>query len=446
MSEVAAVRSSRVRPRRVTARTVAGPFDGERLSVRTAAAAIAMLPLLVPGGPSNLAPIDLLIVIALGTAMLWTSLSGHRWRFPYVAPMALFVGGGAIGALRGPVPGTGAVALVQDVLLLLWCWALVNVASSPQRFSVLLRTWAYSSVGWALLLFAGLLTGTKALTGQSGDEGVRTSLTFVDPNNAANYFFLSLMVIWATQCPRNRNRRLAAYGVLLAAIFTTGSSGGLVSLAVGGGVAALFGIGRRWGPTPAISAVALGAVAIFALHSAVSISSIQNAAAQSRYAFVRDGLGRGAQSVESRQSLLQQSTGLYDGSGALGAGPVSTKARLRDEQAPIVKEAHDDYVAALLERGVIGFAGLVLLFAGLFVRSARFSTGPLSHAFSRAVPKPHALAGAIVGTFVVASVYEVLHMRHVWTLYAFVAALSIFGRESLRPAAVGRRSKAIDAE
>jgi len=299
----------------------------------------------------------------------------------------------------------------------------------PQRLSVLLRTWVYSSIGWALALFAGLVTGTRALTGQSGDEGVRTSLTFVDPNVAANYFVISLMVIWATQCPRNRNGRLAAYGVLLAAIFTTGSSGGLVSLAVGSGVAALLGIGRRWGPTPAISAAALGAVTVFALHSAVSISSIQNAAAQSRYAFVRDGLGRGAQSVESRQSLLHQSTGLYDESGAFGAGPVSTKARLQDEQAPIVKEAHDDYVAALIERGVIGFAGLLLLFGGLLVRSVRFSTGLLSPAFIRAVPKPHALAGAIAATFVAASVYEVLHMRHVWTLYAFVAALSVFGRE-----------------
>ena len=446
MSEVAAVRPTHIRPRPVAGRAVSAPFDGERLSLWAAATAVAMLPLLVPGGPSNLAPVDLLIVIALGAAMLWTSLSGHRWRFPYVAPMALFVVGGAIGALRGPVPGTGVLALVQDVLLLLWCWTLVNVASSPQRFSVLLRTWAYSSIGWALVLFAGLVTGTRALTGQSGSEGVRTALTFVDPNNAANYFFIALMVIWATQCPRNRNRRLAAYALLLAAIFTTGSSGGLVSLAVGGGVAALFGIARRWGPTPAISAAALGAVALFALHSAVSFSSIQNAAAQSKYAFVRDGLGRGAQSVESRQSLLQQSAGLYDGSGALGSGPVSTKTRLRNEQAPIVKEAHDDYVAALLERGVIGFAGLVLLFAGLFVRSARFSTEPLSHAFARAVPKPHALAGAVVGTFVVASVYEVLHMRHIWTLYAFVAALSIFGRESLRPAAVGRRPNASDAE
>jgi hypothetical protein len=388
-----------------------------------------MLPLLVPGGPSNSAPEDFLIVVAIGAAMFWTSLSGHRCRFPFVVPMALFIGGGAIGALRGPVPGTGGVALLQDVLLLLWCWALLNVASTPRRLGVVVRAWAYSATAWASLLLLGVATGMRALTGQSGTEGVRTALTFVDPNIAANYFFLSFMVVWAAQCPRRRSRRLAADGVLLAAIFTTGSSGGLVSLALGVGVATVLTIYRKHGATPAISAAALGAVAVFAFHSTVTISSIQQAAANSRWTYLRDGLGREAHSAESRQAIFSESTALYDTSGALGDGPVSTKPRLRHAQAPVVKEAHDDYVAALLERGIVGFAGLLLLFGALLVRSASAATGKLADGFERVVPNPQALTGAIAGVLVAASVYEVLHMRHVWTLFAIVGALSVFGRK-----------------
>jgi O-Antigen ligase len=427
MSEATAIGQPTLRLRSV-APAQAPSRAGERLAVVTAGVALAMMPLLNPGGPSGVAPVDLLIALAIGAAMLWAGTTGQMWRFAYLAPMALFIGGGAIGALRGPVPGTSAIALVQDLILLFWCWALMNVASVPERLGTLLRAWAYSSIGWALVLFAGLATGMKALTGQTAAEGVRTSITFHSPNIAGNYFFISLMVIWATQCPRRRPQRLAAYGLMVAAIFTTGSSGALLSLAAGVGVAGLFGLYRRSGLVPAISAAALGAVAIFALHSNVSMRSIQSAAANSRWAFVRDGLGRGEQSVEARGAILRETTELYKGSGALGAGPVSTKVRMQRAQAPIAKEAHDDYLAALLERGVVGFAGLLLLIGGLAVRSFSFSTGQLSRGFDRVVAKPHALAGAVAGTFAAAGVYEVLHLRHVWALFAFVAALSFWGR------------------
>ncbi len=429
MSEAAAARPAPTSPRKLRARSESRPFHGERLAVGATAAAVAMLPLLVPGGPSNSAPEDLLIVVAIGAVLFWTSLSEQRLRFPYIVPMTLFVVGGAIGALRGPVPRTGGLALLQDILLLLWCWAIVNVASSPRRLDTVIRAWAYSAIGWASVLLLGVATGNRALTGQSGSEGVRTALTFVDPNIAANYFFISFMVIWACQRPRKRNRRLLAYAVLLAAIFTTGSSGGLVSLGIGAGVTGLFIAYRKHGAAAAISAAAFGAVAVFAVHSWVSMSSIQSAAANSRWAYIRDGLGRGEQSSESRQAIFRESTALFDTSGAFGAGPVSTKSRLRNEQAPVVKEAHDDYVAALLERGVVGFAGLLLLFGVLLVRSASSSTRQLADGLGRVVPNPQALAGAVAGLLFASSVYEVLHMRHVWTLFALVAAVSLVGRE-----------------
>jgi hypothetical protein len=427
VSDVAALRrarwSSEIGPRRLA------KAAESRLPVTLAAVAIAMLPLLVPGGPANTAPVDLLMGLTIAAAVLWTGTSLQRWRFPYVAGVALLLGGGAIGALRGPVPGTGAIALVQDVILLFWCWALVNISSSPERLRPLVRTWAYSSIAWVLLLFGGLATGMTALTGQRASEGVRTSLTLVDANLAGNYYFISIMVIWATQCPRRRSVRLLAYALLLAAIFTTGSSGALTSVAIGGAVAALLGLQRRAGLVPMVAATALGAVAFMMVHSAVSVSSIEQAAAGSKWAFVRDGLGRGEQSAQFRDVLLQESTRLYEQSGALGAGPVSTKVRLASEQAPVVKEAHDDYLAALLERGVLGFAGLILLLATLVVRGLSFTTGRLSRGYEQVIVRPNALVGALAGTFVAAAVYEVLHVRHVWALFAFVAALSIWGRE-----------------
>jgi hypothetical protein len=429
VTEVVAFRASAPPRPNASARALPRPVTGEKLAVGSAAAAVALMPLLVPGGPSNLAPVDLFILAALLAAMLWTSFSGHRWRFPYLAAIGVFIAGGAVGALRGPVPGAGAIALVQDVLLLLWCWTLVNVASSAERLGTIARTWAYSSVVWAVLLLAGLATGTTVLTGQTAREGSRTSLTFVDPNISANYWVLSLMVIWATGRPRHRGWRAFAYAGLLVGIGSSGSSGGLISLVVAVAVAGCLGLYRRAGIVPALTAAALGSLVFLAVASQVSLTNIESRAAGSKYAFIRDGIGRGAQSEEFRGALLRESGGLYLSSGALGAGPVSTKVRLNQEQAPVVKEAHDDYLAALLERGALGLAGLLLLLASVGVRGLGVSAGRLSPAFDAVVVRPNALLGAAAGTFVAASVYEVLHVRHVWALFALIAALSIWGRE-----------------
>src|SRR4051812_35432977 len=48
-------------------------LDGERIAVLITAVAIALLPLAVPQGPSNTAPIDLLLAAAVGASLLWAA-------------------------------------------------------------------------------------------------------------------------------------------------------------------------------------------------------------------------------------------------------------------------------------------------------------------------------------------------------------------------------------
>jgi len=165
------------------------------------------------------------------------------------------------------------------------------------------------------------------------------------------------------------------------------------------------------------------------LKTTVSLKPIQQRAYASHYAFIRDGLGRGEVSVDQRSMLLHEGIGLYKTGGLLGQGPVSTKTRLTDEMAPFVKEAHNDYLAALTERGVLGTLGLILLMSGLVLRAAVLARRPLSFAFSKVVAHPHAIIGALAGTMVTETVYELLHVRHVWALFALVAALFVWGGE-----------------
>lgn len=407
----------------------ASVVDGERLAVVATAAAVALLPLLVPRGPANISPVDAPIAVAMLACLVWAGASGHRWRFPYAIPMGLLIIGGALGALAGPVPVPGIVALLQDLVLLAWCWAVVNLASSPERLRILLATWAYSSIAWAVLLFVGLAIGSATIAGQTAEEGSRTALTFADPSVSANYYFISIMIMWAAGFPRTIGLRLAASVLLFAALVSTGSNSAIVSVIVGAAVALLVGIYRRAGIAPAISALAFLVIGGYLAASTTNAMGIQEAAHESRYAFLRDGIGRGQTSVTQRDTLLRESLRLYETGGPLGGGPVSTKPRLENEGAPFVKEAHNDYLAALIERGAVGLLGFLILVAGLVVRTLAFAGGRLTGGFRAVVVRPSALVGAVAGTMVAEAVYELLHVRHVWTLFAFVAALYVWGRD-----------------
>jgi O-antigen ligase len=255
-------------------------------------------------------------------------------------------------------------------------------------------------------------------------------LTFGSPNVAANYLFISVMVIWATGRPRRRLFRFAGYGLLVAALISTGSNSGFASLLIGVAIAALLGVYRRAGTIATITTLCFLLVGGYAIAANLNLKSIQDRAHYSRYAFIRDGIGRQEESVAQRGSILHESIHLYQAGGPLGAGPVSTKPRLRAEQAPFVKEAHDDYLAALNERGVLGFLGLALLLGGVMLRALSLLKKPVA---AREVPmdlvRANALVGAIAGTLVAMALSELLHDRHVWTLFALVAALALRRRQ-----------------
>jgi len=77
---------------------------------------------------------------------------------------------------------------------------------------------------------------------------------------------------------------------------------------------------------------------------------------------------------------------------------------------------------------LIGAVGVVLLLSGVAIRTACLASGRLTGGFHRALPRPHALAGAVAGTLAAETVYELLHVRHVWALFGFVAAVYMWGR------------------
>jgi O-antigen ligase len=385
--------------------------------------------LVVPSGPGNTGPIDLFIFLSELVCVFFAAAVSYKWRFPYALPVGISLVAGALGALVGPVPFSSLVALVQDIALILWCWVVVFICRSPLGFKVLTRAWVYSSIVWGALLMYGLYAGNTFLTGQNDDVSARTALTFGDSNAAGNYLFISIMLIWATGRPRNRVLRILAYALLVVGLATTGSNGSTVALGVGVVVAGLMGIYRRFGAAPLIAAAAVVVCCGYFLATSVSLTDIQDQASKSQIPYIANGVGRSADSVGSRSEIVNESLKLHHNGSALGEGPTSTKARLQAETAPLIKEAHDDYFAALLERGALGLFALLLLFGSVGLRGISITRSRLKSGYAAVITRPNALLGAVAGTFVAATVGEFLHARHVWTLFAFVAALYIWGRE-----------------
>jgi hypothetical protein len=405
---------------------------GRMTQVAFGMAAIA-LPLLRPSGPGNTGLVDVALLVAIFASVLWASTQSHRVRLPYAFPVAVTVLAGALavtmnGTGAGDVPRS-AIAILQDLFVFGWAAAVATLGRDRHMLDRFCRVWAYSTAVWASILIGGEIAGITWITGINSADGLRASLTFGDPNLAANYFLCGLLVMRAIRRPRHSVRRWICCALIVTALCLTLSNGGLLAMIIATVLGWLFGLARRVGGRRAILAAVLVLIVSGVLVKTVDVRGWVVVAEQSN-ALVRDSLGRESESGGSRATLAREGlhTWLHGGS-VFGVGPGNTESTLRANQAPYVKEAHDDYLAVLLERGALGGLGLILLIIGVGLRTRRAArVGGIAPDFLAVVPRPEILAAAVVAMAVSGMFYEVLHFRHVWALFGLVAALQQSGQ------------------
>jgi O-antigen ligase len=421
----------------VAARTVswarADPIAGpvRRVDVVSLALGLAVvaLPMVTPFGPANITPADPALLAAIVVVVFAAGTAGHEVHLPYLVPAGIVVVAGALAAVLGSYPKEGFVAVVQDMFLFAWCAAIANAARSPNTMASVLRVWSFSGIAWASILVGAVMTGQNQIAGVTELDGTRAALTFGEQNGAALYFVVTLVIVLAARCPSNRALRTLAVAVIVTATLLTGSLAGLSGILGIGLTVAFLGVQERRGLTAAVGVFTLMAVASGFLVAWADPARILSSAHESPYPIIRDSIGRQQDSSGTREVLAREAMRLYRSGPALGRGPVTTKEALLAEQAPYAKEAHNDYLAALVERGAIGLAG-VLLFAGALVvrASAVWTRRRLSAGFAVAVPYPAALVGGLVAIAVFSFTHEVLHDRSVWAFFALIAALHLWGR------------------
>lgn len=394
----------------------------ERLVAVCLVLAVCTMPVLTPAGPGNTAAADITIAAAVATGGMWLYRAGLPVHVPYLLGVGLLMLAGSLAAVHMRASWS-ALTLVQDLFCLLWGATIANaVRTKPVFLRSFLRAWVWSAIAWAGVLCFGRMAGINVLAGITAKDGGRAALTFNDPNLAGNYFLCGLALLLATSVVRRRAARVAGVLVILLAIIFTGSNGAAIGMGLTLGVGGLLRVRRKHGVMGAVAVVALAGALVGVVAPQISLSEIRQRAADS-VQLLRDSLGRTDESSGTREVLFSESLGLYFRGDLIGVAPGRTKATLKDSGAPYVKEAHNDYMATLVERGALGGLGLAVLLATAAIRARRATTGPATPTARQLVPRPEFLLGLGCAFLAAGFFYEVLHFRHLWAYLGLMAGL-----------------------
>jgi O-antigen ligase len=404
---------------------------------------IALLPLLVPRGPGQSAPVDAValayIVFALG-GLLWR---GRPLRLPAIGSLSLLVAASVVATVASlSLPDSLLSLLIETYLILLFLCVANDLGDDRRALRTALTAWAVAALVWAAvfigfhyhLLPEGL---QQLLVENSKGRGYRVSGASKNPNLAASYMMTSFFVLLASPWPRRRLVRLVAAGCLLLAVYVTGSNGALLGLAAGAAVLTVAAC-LRGSRTPRQrvqvtgAAVVAGVVALTAALLVIGIpqggvSDVQAVAKRERGGVFGDSLGRLDRSVGSRLTIWSNA---WSGTGSrvlVGVGPAAAP-RIPFAARRLGRGLHNDYLAFLIERGVLGLLGLLAFCAILLRWSGRLLAAPPQDAGGRW--KLAGLGGAVVANLVLATNHESFHFRHLWLLFGLVWAASRWAPEN----------------
>jgi hypothetical protein len=414
----------------------AGPPDGSPASRGgpLLAAVIVLnavaLPILIPRGPANTVPADLpaVLLLMVGTAVLWQARAPIR--IPLGLSYTLVLVGGLLGMAQSIAPGQAGIALAIDLYIFAWFVVLLNclLLDGKPLLRLAMKAWVVTAVAVGALGVLSLVLGSERMPSIMGylvtDRFDRYYGTFRDPNMAGAYLVISIFVLWASPWPSRKLSKVALTTPLLLATFATQSNTALFALAGGTVVSVLVGFVRSRAAWFSASVRILAVVVVVvALAPALFLESPVDAARSVGDTELFHGsLGRFDSSLAGRVGRIQESLRLFGPQLLLGIGPSTTNETLLARDAPIQGEMHDDYVAALVERGIVGAIGVLMLF-GVAVVAALTIPDPEGLRAEGWSVNP--VVGAVTAVMITGLSLETLHFRHVWLVFALVFALAL---------------------
>ena len=316
--------------------------------------------------------------------------------------------------------------LSQDIYLYVWFVILCVFLNSNRRVELLVVAWALAAV--LVLSTEGFLT--------EGGGTARVEFSFRNPNRAAAYLTLTFFMLLHPVVP------LLVKGVLCALLAVgvsgTGSAAGSIGLYLGAFTflwSLLYGYSTRGVRPLLFLGVAVLGLAVLAINPMGSegLRSLLGDVAPT-------AAPRIERSADTREQIWSKGMETFR-EHPMGIGPASFHKQIdsgvSDDGAI---ELHSDFVAALVERGILGFIGYLMLIAWM----AREVFTMLHRSTERReIVWGSALAGASVSYLFYSITHEALHHETFWLMLALIISqVRILGnKQSLveAPLVIGRR-------
>ncbi|MGZ4677003.1 MAG: O-antigen ligase family protein [Acidimicrobiia bacterium] len=307
-------------------------------------------------------------------------LARDVWR-KILVPILLILVGTLIGSFYSGLRSWVVNALIRDVAAVLTFLCAIDILRRGGERAVRL---CYGAVGVAIVL------GAVQLATSSGNE-LRASGTFPNPNVAGNLLAIGL-ICWSG-APFRWSVKVSVMGVAIIGVLSAGSFGSMIQLGIGFGYLAVMHIDRAKELVRGRRLVAIIPLVLVASLGYFAFSHARGGQAQTGFnssRFDRSGGLRFSMWEEALQRLPET---------PWGAGPGSVRGLQLNSQGPDISNEAIQY---LVERGVIGLFGLLLLW----------------YALLRLAPSGTA-ARAIVLAYIFGEIFrETVHYRHLWVFLA----------------------------
>jgi len=325
----------------------------------------------------------------------------RKLQIPLLVPMAIIIYGSLISMFNAQVLLINSIILIIDLYLFIFFIVLYNIIETKRELRIFILFW---------MIFA-ILQSSFILYDIFPNFVGRGYGTFLNPNMASNYLGLSFFLIFQPYAKMGKFLTWLFGLFILSGMLATKSLAGIIALFISVLVMTIL----YWYRARACSKIKL--------ISAILIIVIVGLIIYPEVTKIPNFLARFPKSVYTKSDLWRTGFNIFIknplgcGIGPGGFDEVCPEiAIFRRESMRI--ELHSDWLSFLVERGVLGFLGLVLLFG--VIAMMLFQTLKTINS-KREFLWVIGLFGMFVFILSFAFTHEVLHFRHIWCSFALIA-------------------------
>ena len=328
---------------------------------------------------------------------------GPKPRWYLVIPVYVYWVGSILGMFSSEVYSINIYTLAQDIYLYVWFVTMCVLLRSDERVDIL-------AIAWALTLV--FVLGTEGFIAQGGaiDRG---EFSFRNPNRAAAYLTLTFFILLRPAIPLLF--KVVLGGLVAIAVGATASAAGTIGLGMGV-LVFFYSIVYAKGPRAMRPLLVLGVCGVgllVAVLNPLANKDLPSALGE----LAPTAAPRIERSAGTREEIWVKGLESFR-KHPLGIGPASFHRQIDSgisDDGSI--ELHSDFVASLVERGIVGLLGHILLL--IWVAREVFRGLTRSYRF-RDVIWASALAGATTTYFFYSITHEALHHETFWLLLALI--------------------------